>query len=374
MKKIGLLINPVAGMGGKVGLKGTDGRDVLEEARKRGARPESPLKAGKALEKFLTIKDQVIFYTAAGDMGENQLENLGLNYEVIHHYQGDSQPEDSYQTLEQFKKLDLDLILFSGGDGTARDVTKYIEFSIPAIGIPAGVKIHSGVYAKTPEAAGELALAYLKEAGLPLKEEEVIDIEENAFRRDEIVIAVYGYLKVPYDDSHLQSTKSPTPQSDEGAQTSAALQFIDLMKDDVLYIIGSGSTCYRILEELNLDGTMLGVDLVQNKKLIARDVNEQEMVDAIHKADQVHLVVTPMGGQGYLFGRGNQQLSNKVLELLSKDQITILSTVGKLNSIQGKPLIVYTGDPKVDQQISGYYRIIIGYEQYRMYKVQPAND
>lgn len=372
MKNIGLLVNPVAGMGGKVGLKGTDGPEVLIEARKRGAEPESPKKSRLALDKLLALKDSLHFFVASGDMGENQVKELGFAYTLLHSYEGDPKPEDSYALLEKFKEENLDLILFSGGDGTARDVTKYIGTDIPVIGIPAGVKIHSGVYAKTPEHAGELAALYMKNPQLHLKEEEIIDIEENAFRRDEIVTAVYGYMKVPFDDSHLQNRKSVTPQSDEGAQESAALQVIDDMEDDVLYIIGSGSTPYGILKELGIEGTKLGVDIIRNKELIARDVYDQQIIDYIKDEPDVRLVVTPMGSQGYLFGRGNQQLSAAVLKLIKKENITIMCTPGKMNSFQGRPLITYTGDPDVDKALAGYYKVITGYGNARMYKLEPS--
>lgn len=368
MKKLGLVVNPIAGMGGRVGLKGTDGQEVLEEARKRGAQPEAPIKAVKALKQLLPLKEELLIFLASGQMGEDLAQEAGLNYQVLHQVQDQSAPQDTLTLIEKLQAEQVDLILFAGGDGTARDIASVTQLTIPVIGIPAGVKIHSPVYATTPEHAGQLALKYLQDQDLPLQDEEVIDIEENAFRRDEIVTKVYGYLSVPYDASHLQNLKSPTPQSDGAAQVSAALSVIDKMEDDVYYIIGSGSTLAPIMTELDLTPTLLGIDIIRNKELVKKDAYEQEILDII--ADQpAKLIVTPMGGQGYLFGRGNHQLSDKVLDKVGKENIVIVATPGKLNSLNGAPLLVYTGNDKVDQQIEGYYQVLIGYQKSRMYKV-----
>ncbi len=373
VKKIGLLINPIAGMGGKAGLKGTDGKDILELALKRGAVPESAQKAVKALEKLLPLKDQLTFYTASGEMGQDAAEKLGFIYEVVHSMNKETEAADSRALLEQLEARGVDLILFAGGDGTARDVAGTLTRKIPVIGIPTGVKIHSPVYALTPEDAGELAFDFLTDRPLAIFEKEVIDIEEKAFRRDEIITRVYGYLHVPYDESHLQNLKSPSLQSDAQAQTSAALQIIDAMEEDVFYLIGSGSTTYRILEELDIGGTVLGVDIIKNKKMIAKDVYEQQILEIIGN-QPAKLVVTPMGGQRYLFGRGNQQLSDKVLEKLAKADILLISTPAKLKALKRKPLLAYTGNPAIDQKVSGYYQVVTGYGQYSMYKVEPASN
>lgn len=375
MKKIGLLINPIAGMGGKVGLKGTDGQAILAEAISRGAVPESARKAVKALEKLQPLKADIQFLVASGEMGQDVVVDLGFKYEVIHQMTSESSVEDSRQLLEKLLREEIDLILFAGGDGTARDVADTLPFEkeIPVIGIPTGVKIHSPVYAVTPEDAGELAFEFLSDHLLAILEKEVIDIEEAAFRRDEIITKVYGYLHVPYDESHMQNLKSPSLQSDADAQISGALQVIDDMKPDVFYIIGSGSTTHRILEELGLKGTVLGIDLVKNKELIAKDVYEQQILDLIGEAP-AKLVVTPMGGQSYVFGRGNQQLSDKVLAKLDKEDLIILSTPTKLHSLKRQPLLIYTGNPEIDQKISGFYKVITGYGQYSMYKVTSAVD
>lgn len=371
MKKVGLLINPIAGMGGRVGLKGTDGADILQIAKQRGAKPESSTKAIQALKMLLPLRDDVLFFVSKGSMGEMAVRTVGLRYEVIDEAGAETTSADSTRLLKKFRALDIDLVLFAGGDGTARDVAKVIGLTVPVVGIPTGVKIHSPVFARTPKVAGQLVFDYLTDIGLDLIEKEVIDIEETAFRADEIITAVYGYLMVPNHPDQLQNLKSPSPQDETSAQEAAALQVIDQMETGIYYIIGSGSTTSRLMAELGLAGTQLGIDIIKDGQLIAKDVAEKEILSIIQ--DQpTKLIVTPMGGQGYLFGRGNQQLSDNVLALIAKDDIIILSTPGKLNTLFGRPLWIYTGDEIIDQKLSGYYKIVIGYGKYAIYKASPA--
>lgn len=373
MKKVGIVINPIAGMGGRVGLKGTDGKEVLQKARDLGSVPEAPKKAIKALEKLLPLKDEIVLLVASGDMGENEAKEVGLNYQVIYEPESEeTTPEDTAKLCQAIKEEGVDLILFAGGDGTARDISKAVETKVPAIGIPAGVKIHSPVYGNTPESAGDLAYAYLYGADINLRDEEVMDLDEEAFRRDEIDIKIYGYLAVPYDERHLQNLKSSSPKSDHESQESIAMYVADNLEDDVYYIIGSGTTTRKIMEELGLDHTILGVDIIKNKELIAKDVNENEIIDII-KDNKAKLVLTPMGGQGYILGRGNQQISAKVLDHIDKKDIIIIATPYKLASIGDRDLLIYTMDDEIDEKLAGYYKVIIGYGRYMMQKASSGN-
>ncbi len=368
MRKIGLVINPIAGMGGRVGLKGTDGIEVLKKARELGSIPEAPLKAKKALEKLLPLKDSISVLVSEGQMGEEEVKEVGLNYEVVYKPEpGETSNADTTELCKIFEKENVELILFVGGDGTARDIFNAIETRIPAIGVPAGVKIHSPVYGNTPESAGQLAYEYLDGAQLTLKDEEVVDLDEDAFREDRVEVRVYGYLKVPYNEIYLQNMKSQSPQSDEHAQESIALDVIDDMQDDLFYIIGSGTTTMYIMKELGLDYTILGVDIIKNKKLVAKDVNEQQILDIIGD-EPFKLIVTPMGGQGYIFGRGNQQLSSRVLNKVDKKDVMIVSTAGKLATLQDRDMLIYTLDDKCDEKLSGYYRVVIGYGRYMVHR------
>lgn len=365
MKKIGLLVNPIAGMGGRVGLKGTDGRDVLKRAISLGAVKEAPEKAKKALSKLVEIKDKFKIYTASGLMGEDECKELSLNYEVIYKTSNESSVTDSKNLLKCFLENGIELIFFVGGDGTARDVYSVIEDKIVVIGVPAGVKIHSPVYGNTPEQAGSLLFEVISGADLSIIEQDVVDIDEDAFRADRVEVRLYGYLKVPFDRRYLQNKKSPTPQSDSDAQVSIACDIIDDMKDDVFYIIGSGTTTMYIMKELDLPYTVLGVDIIKNKKLIKKDCNEQDILKII-KNERAILIVTPMGGQGYIFGRGNQQLSADVLRKIDKKDIIIVCTDGKLKGITAGHLIAYTMDEQIDKKLKGYYRVKTGYQREKM--------
>lgn len=365
MKKIGLLVNPIAGMGGRVGLKGTDGKEVLEKAISLGAVQEAPEKAKKALNKVIDLKDKFKVLTASGLMGEDECRELGLNYEVVYKFSNDSSVLDSKEVLKIFLENNVDLIFFVGGDGTARDVYSVIEDKISVIGVPAGVKIHSPVYGNTPEQAGSLLFEVINGVELPIIEKDVIDIDEEAFRKDKVEVRLYGYLKVPFDKRYLQNKKSPTPQADNDAQVSIACDIVDDMKEDVFYIVGSGTTPMYIMKELELPYTVLGVDIVKNKKLVKKDCNEKDILDIIGDERAV-LIVTPMGGQGYLFGRGNQQLSPNVLRKIKKEDIIIIATNGKLESISSGHLVAYTMDEEIDKKLKGYYRVKIGYEREKM--------
>ncbi|QAT61009.1 MULTISPECIES: ATP-NAD kinase family protein [Tissierellales] len=373
MKTIGLIINPISGMGGKVGLKGTDGAITLNKAVKLGAVREAPCKALKALEKLIPLKDDLLILTSSNDMGEIQCKSLGFNYKIVYKTGNFTNYRDTINAARIFEKLGVELILFAGGDGTARDIYKAVEIRIPALGIPTGVKIHSPVYANTPELAGDLALMYLKNGNLCLKDEEVIDIDEKEFRNNRVVTRLFGYLKVPYKKRLLQNKKSPTPLGDEESQKAIALDIIDNMLEGVYYVIGPGTTTRAIMEELNLPNSLLGVDIIRDRKIVKLDCNESDILD-IDLERVCKLVIAPTGGQGYLLGRGNQQISSRVISRIKKENIIIISSNSKIIELRGNPLFVYTGDPAVDKYLEGYYRIKVGYGNDLIYKVSGGED
>lgn len=369
MKKIGLVVNPIAGMGGRVGLKGTDGKEILERAKALGAKKEAILKASLALKQFAELKDEFLLYGADGEMGGESAHMAHLDLKTVYTSPfRETSSEDTKKLVHTLIKEGVDLIIFAGGDGTARDIYESVGLSLPVLGVPAGCKIHSPVYGRSPENAGKLVREWLEGIPLELVDKEVIDIEEEAFRKDRIETAVYGYLKVPNDSRYLQNLKSSTPQSDRQAQESAALRLIDEMEKDVFYIIGSGTTPNAIMEELALPYTMLGVDIVYNKALIAKDVNEAGILEQI-KGRKARLVITPMGGQGYIIGRGNQQISYKVLSQLAKEDLIIMATQGKLNSLKNSPLLIYSGNEEIDHLFEGYYRVIVSYDKFALKKL-----
>lgn len=368
MKSVGLIINPISGMGGRVGLKGTDGNEILNKAIWLGAEKDAPAKALKAMEKLLSIKDKVLFLTSSGDMGENQCKELDMNFQVVYQSKICSDRFDTLEAAGIMEKKEVDLILFVGGDGTARDIFDAVGTRVVTIGIPAGVKIHSPIYGNTPESAGELALQYITGNITAVKEAEVIDLDEDAYRNNIVSTRLYGYLKLPYAKKYLQNKKAPTPLSEEDNQKAIALDIIDNMEDEVYYLIGPGTTTKAIMDKLGLRNTLLGVDIVKNKKLIKLDCNEKEILSILYNKD-AKLVIAPTGGQGYLLGRGNQQISPGVIERVGKKNILIISTNSKLIELNGEPLLVYTGDKDMDRKLTGYYRVKIGYGSEVMYRI-----
>jgi predicted polyphosphate/ATP-dependent NAD kinase len=266
--------------------------------------------------------------------------------------------------------LGVDLLLFAGGDGTARNIYEAIGLSIPALGIPAGVKIHSGVYATTPNRAAQLAAMVLSGQVKAFGELEVMDIDEEAFRRGRVSARLYGYLKVPLERRFIQGAKAASSNSahEATARQSIAEQIVETMKAGCLYIIGSGTTPRAIMERLGLQNTLLGIDAVMDGNLSAADLNESQLLKLMddHKT---RIIVTPIGGQGYVFGRGNQQLSPEVIKKTGIENIIVAATPGKLASLQRRPLLVDTGNKEVDEMLRGYVRVVTGYREEMVYRI-----
>lgn len=361
---IGLLINPIAGMGGSVGLKGTDG--VYEEALRRGAVPRANERAERALRELLPLKEDLTVLCAGGEMGESLCRKLGFTAKVVHTVEGESRAEDTIVAARAMN--DADIILFAGGDGTARNIVTALGSDRTVLGIPAGVKIHSPVYAVRPEAAGALALGFLRGSCAQTREAEVVDIDEDAYREGRVNTRLFGYLQVPYERRFLQNSKAPSPLSERSQQVNMAWEMIDRLKDDTYYLVGPGSTTRTFMEVLGIPNTLIGVDLICNKKLVASDLGEADILRYM-KEKETHLIITPTGGQGFLLGRGNQQLSAKVVGQLGMKNIHILATREKLFNFHNAPLLVDTGDAEVDRMLSGYTRVIIGYQEEQMCRI-----
>jgi len=365
VKKLGFLVNPVAGMGGRVGLKGSDGAEILRKARELGAVPQSSRRAVQALQVLSGIKDRIEVTTYPGEMGEDGARECGLLPDVIGAItKGATTAEDTVRAARQMADHGVDLILFAGGDGTARDIYKAIGQRIPALGIPAGVKIHSGVYAVTPRHAGDVAVRFL-EGKLKAQDAEVMDIDEDAFRRGTVTAKLLGYLRTPEDRRFVQRVKSGSVRP---ALPGIAADVVGDMKPGWLYLVGPGTTTRAILDELGLKNTLLGVDVVLDRCLVASDVNESDLARLV--ADRPAIVVlSVIGGQGYLLGRGNQQLSPAVIRKVGKEQIVVVASKEKLVSLAGRPLLVDTGDEELDRMLSGYVKVTTGFREYCMYRV-----
>jgi predicted polyphosphate/ATP-dependent NAD kinase len=275
---------------------------------------------------------------------------------------------DTRNAVTQIMKKGVALILFAGGDGTARDICSAVPDKVPVIGIPAGVKIHSPVFAKTPEKAGELAGRFLTGKVPRLREQEVLDIDEDAYRKGRVMTRLYGYLHVPDERDRMQNRKAGTPLSDRAAQNQIALGIIDAMEKDIIYLVGPGSTTRPILENLSLPFTLLGVDVICNRKILANDTSETD-IKKIIKKNPFKIIVTPIGGQGYLFGRGNLQISPQIIQKAGKKNIIVAATPEKIASLRGDPFLIDSGDFATDQNLAGYIRVTTGYRQEMVYPV-----
>jgi predicted polyphosphate/ATP-dependent NAD kinase len=368
--RMGLIINPVAGLGGRVGLKGSDGAEIQKKARALGAVPQAQGRAIEALERLKAVDDLKIL-TCPGEMGEDAARTCSFEPEVIGSITpGKTTAQDTQEAAGEMQRQGVDLLLFAGGDGTARDIYTAVGTNLPVLGIPAGVKIHSAVYATHPRSAGQLAALYLQGKVSGLREVEVMDIDEEAFRQNVLSVRLYGYLKIPFRSNLVQSQKMPS-SGEASALAAIAEDIVTKMEDGILYIIGPGTTTRAITDEMGLDKTLLGVDVVLNGELIARDASESQLLALLdrHGADKARIVVTPIGGQGYLFGRGNQQISPRVIERVGRARIVPVSTPDKLYGLGSQPLLVDTGSGAVDEMLSGYLTVVTGYNERAVRKV-----
>lgn len=365
VKTIGFIVNPIAGMGGAVGLKGTDGRVILKKAMMLGAKPVAPARAATFLSELKPLKESIRLVVGAGKMGEDEARELGFGSTVVGKRREETSAEDTVEIARQILEKEVDLLVFCGGDGTARDILNVVGTKIPVLGVPTGVKMHSAVFAMGPVAAARIMTRFL-EGELPLREAEVMDIDEEAFRSDRISARLYGYLLTPFEPRLVQGVKVSSPLTEEEVRNQAAIAtyIIENMMNDIVYILGPGTTTRAIGFLLDADKTLLGVDLFCNRKLIAKDVNEKRILEEI-EGKGAKIIVTPIGGQGFIFGRGNQQISPEVIRQVGWDNIIVVATENKLESL--KNLRVDTGDPSLDNTLRGHsFKVITDYKTERV--------
>ena len=366
--RLGFIVNPIAGMGGAVGLKGTDGEEILRKAIMLGAKPIAPKRAKEFLSELKPLKDKIHLITAAGVMGEEEALECNFNPEILGVKKEKTTAEDTKEAAKKMVSMEVDLLVFCGGDGTARDILDVVDMKIPVLGVPTGVKMHSAVFAVNPKAAARIAIRFLW-GELPLKEAEVMDVDEEAFRMGRVSARLYGYMMIPYEADLVQGAKAPSPISEDEEENKYAIAkyVVEMMEPNTIYILGPGTTTKPIADILKLEKTLLGVDLVCNGKLLASDVNEQKIIEAI-SGRKAKIIVTPIGGQGFIFGRGNQQISPKVIRMVGKENIIVIATKSKIRSL--KNLRVDTGDSELDEELKGFIRVIIDYGEEMVVKVK----
>lgn len=369
MFRLGLIINPYAGLGGSVALKGSD--NMAQQALEMGATAKAGLRTSTALSVVADLKDQIHIVTCPGEMGASVAEALGFSYEVIQgNTPAQTTAEDTKKAAETIKALGVDLLVFAGGDGTARDVCSVVEDAFPVLGIPAGVKIHSGVYGVTPSASGEVIRLLVTGQLVDLKPQDVRDIDEDAFRNNQVKAKLYGEMLVPQAGQFVQAVKQGGIEQEELVLDDLAAYLAQELEPDVLYLIGSGKTTQHFMDYLHLPSTLLGVDALLNENVIAEDVNEQQILALLDAHPDARIMVSVIGGQGHVFGRGNQQLSSEVIKRVGRENLMILSTKTKLTQLEGRPLIADTSDVALDQALAGHIEVITGYQDKVLYPIQ----
>ena len=365
MLTIGLIVNPVAGMGGSVGLKGTDG-EMYSKALTLGAEPVSPGRVREFLS-HVSRRDKFRLLVAPGPMGADHAKAAGFNFETVGTLTAEPRREDTIAIARQMLDAGAELIVFAGGDGTARDIADAIGTRVPVIAIPSGVKVYSSVFAYNPKAAAELLDAYVE--GTEVSEEEVLDIDEDAFRAGIVDSHHYGFLLVPEVGNLLQAGKelSGTTGSTAEAKKEIADAIVEQMEPQTLYLLGPGTTVRAIADELGIEKTLLGVDAVVDRQLVGSDLNERAILELLDRYSKAVIIVTPLGGNGFIFGRGNKQFTPKVLRRVGRENIIVIGDRGKLLKLPG--LHVDTGDPEVDESLSGYMDVIVGQNHRKMMRV-----
>ena len=366
-KIIALIINPISGMGGSVGLKGTDGVEILDQAIALGAKPLAADRTNAAIEPLKKIASSIEFVGFDGSMGGDVVGRAGFSFTPVgRSTSARTSEEDTHQVLKTVASYTPDLIMFAGGDGTARIIQSVVGTSFPVVGIPTGVKMYSSVFAVTPRAAGQLAAMQILDQIDSLTLADIIDLDEETYRQGRIVPQLFGHMMVPVARNLIQSPKSPTKGEEEQARLIAN-QVIGDLKSGVLYILGPGTTTKAITDLLEMDGSLIGIDVILDRELIAKDVAEKELLALLDKHLSAEIIVTPIGGQGLLFGRGNLQISARVIRQVGVENLTIIATPGKIASLGGRPFLMDLGDSKLEQEMPTFFRVISGWRNTTMY-------
>ena len=372
MTRVGLIVNPIAGMGGRVGLKGTDGEAALARARQLRAPQEAPARAVQALEVLASAADDLRILTCPADMGEHEASTAGLSPTVIvDPAAGPTTADDTRRAAREMVRRGVDLLLFAGGDGTARDILDAIGDTATSLGIPAGVKIHSAVFGSTPREAGRAALAFVRDGLGSTRSAEVMDIDEDAFRRGVAAARLYGYLEVPDDTARLQAAKDGGVESGELAP-SGALAVAVAAKHGARRHLRHGPGQHHCRRHGRArPGGHPARRRRRERPPGRRDRRGRAPISSNWSIDgrDARIVVTVIGGQGHILGRGNQQISPQVVRAVGPDKIIVAATRDKLASIRGRPLLVDTGDPALDSDLAGYTRVITGPGEYAMHRI-----
>ncbi len=378
MALVGFIVNPIAGMGGRVGLKGTD--DVEAEARRRGAEPSA---RSRAMAMLRALQDRLRrevdppnlgWFTCRGEMGADVLTQAAFLPECVLALPPSGQPSSARDTraaTAEFLAAGVDLVLFCGGDGTARDIAGLVGSRTPILGIPAGVKMYSGVFGVSPARTADILLRFLKGELRPV-EAEVLDLDEERYRSGEWIVRLHQTVLTPFEPTFTQLAKQliiETSEAEAKAEIARYVAEITRTENDTLFILGPGSTLQAAAEEMGVQKTLLGVDAVLAGELVGRDLSEGDVLALLGRHPQCKLVLSPIGAQGFVLGRGNLQLSPSALRRIGTRNMIVAATPAKLART---PVLRFdTGDPSLDLELAarGYLPVIVGYRRERLVKI-----
>jgi len=371
--KLGFIVNPIAGMGGRVGLKGTDG--VLKEAIAKGAKPIAPKRAIEFLQKLKEDmrETKIEVLTCPGIMGEKEAKAASFPAQVLPMKIGKETSADDTKTAVKLLITEkVDLIVFVGGDGTAKDIFDAMQGfgEEPVLGVPSGVKMYSGIFAVNLSDAVDVILAFAENQA-EIAELEIMDADEKAIRSDTFSMKLHGLLKGPFVPTRIQGSKQVSPETVDEKENQAAIArfIIEEMKPEATYILGPGTTVKRIAELLEVEKTVLGVDIYKKGKVVL-DVDEKRILEEVENWRKTWIILSPIGHQGILLGRGNQQISPEIIRRVEKERIIVAATKNKLQSIDGDVLRVDTGDAEADKMLRGYIKVVTDYREWRLMPVQ----
>lgn len=293
---------------------------------------------------------------APGVMGEDVATETGLTPRTTApRHDGPTTAEDSRMAARTMLDAGVDLLLFAGGDGTARDIHDAVGDQVPVLGIPTGVKMHSGVFATTAATAGEIVAQFLTSDDPSTRDADIADIDEAGIRDGHLTAQLHGTARVPSVPGVL-GAKAASRSGDAGLEAACA-EFAADMDPRIAYLFGPGTTTGRVMEQIRLHGTLLGIDAVRDGDLIGRDLDEASLLALAAREPDLRLVLGVIGGQGSLLGRGNQQLSPAVMRRIGRERISILASEEKLAALQPPVLRIDTGDDRLDRELSGYVRV-----------------
>ena len=373
--RVGIVVNPDAGLGGRLGFKGSDGR--AKEARAAGAEDRAGPRMLQCLNKLESLlisslnrgKVKPEIYALDGRMGGNWIPN---KYNSIGDTPSTTSAEDTNNLVKQLIDCDVDVILYAGGDGTTRDIVNALgEQKIPLIGVPGGVKMHSGCFATTPNAAAEVLFSFII-GDLMSSITEVMDLDEEVYLTGSWKVRMYGEALTPASPRFMQGAKQQVERSSEEEIIEGLANHIDELisnNPNLMVVWGSGGTLRLIGQLIGHELTLLGID-IQHENKIHADLNEQELIQILSSHDgEKLLLLSPMGGQGFLIGRGNLQLSPDVLRIIGVESILGVATPAKLMGLSH--VRIDTGDESLDDEFRArkFVKMLQGYRTTRVIRV-----